>query len=156
VSASRVRVTALARASIALLLSGGVTVACAAEYRSIGNDPAILYDAPTVRGTRTAIAPAGMPVEIVVAQGDWVRIRDSSGGLSWVEKKAIVARRTVVATDPGPVDVRASPDESAPIVFRAQPGVQMEMTGAPSGGWVGVRHRDGPTGFVRVGSVWGE
>jgi hypothetical protein len=151
VNASRVRLTTLA-----LLLSGGATVASAAEYRSIGNDPAILYDAPTVRGTRTGIGPAGMPAEIVVTQGDWVRIRDSSGALSWVEKKALVARRTVVATDPGPVDVRANPDENAPVVFRVQPGVQMEMTGAPSGGWVAVRHRDGPTGFVRVGSVWGE
>ena len=143
-------------AAVAFGLAAVALCAAAAEYQSVGNDPAILYDAPTLRGTKTAIAPRGMPVEVVVAQGDWVRIRDSAGGLSWIEKKSLVARRTVVATDPGPVDVRAAPDDASSVVFRVQPGVLMDLAGPPAGGWVGVRHRDGQSGFVRVGSVWGE
>ncbi len=140
--------------AVALFLSSAA--AAAAEYQSVGNDPAILYDAPTLRGTRTAVAPRGMPLEIIVAQGDWVRVRDSQGGLAWVENKFLVPKRTVIATDPGPVDVRAAPDDSAPVVFRVAPGVLLELAAPPSGGWVSVRHHDGQGGFVRVGSVWGE
>lgn len=138
---------------VAMLASGS---AWAVDYKSVGNDPAILYDAPTLRGNRIAIAPRGMPVEIVFAQNDWIKVRDSFGALSWIEKKALVDRRTVVATDPVPLDVHASADGNAPVVFRVQPGVWMELAVPPASGWVGVRHRDGQSGFVRVGSVWGE
>jgi SH3-like domain-containing protein len=141
---------------MAVVLCASTASAIAAEYQSVGNEPAVLFDAPTLRGTRTAIAPRGMPLEIIVAQGDWARVRDSQGGLAWVEKKALVAKRTVVATDPGPLDVHASPDDAAPVVFRVQHGVLMDLAAPPSGGWVSVRHRDGQAGFVRVGSVWGE
>ncbi len=136
-----------------LLLAAGPA---RADFKSVGGDPAILYDAPTLRGTKTAVAPRGMPVEIIVVQGDWLRVRDSSGAFSWIEKKSLVDKRTVVATDPAPVDVRASADDSAPVLFRVQPGVLLDLASPPSGGWVGVRHRDGPSGFVRVQSVWGE
>ncbi|MEO8937713.1 MAG: SH3 domain-containing protein [Burkholderiaceae bacterium] len=140
-------------AAATLLLLG---TAHAADYKSVGNDPAILYDAPTLRGIRIGIAPRGMPVEVIVSQNDWTRIRDSSGGLAWVEKKALVDKRTVVTTDPRPVDVRVSADDGAVVAYRVQPGVLLDLASPPSAGWVGVRHRDGQSGFVRVGSVWGE
>jgi SH3-like domain-containing protein len=143
----------VACAGLALLASGS---AWAVDYKSVGSEPAILYDAPTLRANRLAIAPRGMPLEIVFAQNDWIKVRDSTGALSWVEKKSLVDRRTVVATDPVPVEVRAAPDDGAPSVFRVQTGVLMDLAGAPSAGWVAVRHRDGQSGFVRVGSVWGE
>ncbi len=131
--------------------------AVAAEYRSIGADPAIFYDAPTLRGTRTFVAPRGMPVEVIVAQGDWVRVRDSTGGLAWVEAKALSDKRTVlVSATAGTVDVHAAPGEAAPVVFRAQAGVVLELVAAPVGGWVAVKHRDGLAGYARVGDVWGE
>ena len=139
-----------------MLLGGAWTPSSAADYQSVGNDPAILYDAPTLRGGRVGIAPRGMPVEIVVAQNDWTRIRDATGGLAWIERKALVARRTVVATDPCPIDIHQAPDDASPVVFRAQPGVLLDLASPPSSGWVGVRHRDGVAGFARVGSVWGE
>jgi SH3-like domain-containing protein len=150
-----------ARAALFSLTATGLLIAAAtvsaAEYQSVGNDPAILYNAPTLRGNRIAVAPRGMPVEMIFAQDDgWARIRDSSGGLAWVEKKSLVAKRTVVATDPGVLDVHAGPDDNAPIVFRVQPGVLMDLAAPPAGGWVNVRHRDGQSGYVRVGSVWGE
>ena len=130
--------------------------ALAAEYKAIGNDPAILYDAPTLRGTRTFVAPRGMPVEVIVAQGDWARIRDASGGLAWVEKKMLVDRRTVVVNASAGATAHANAEEASPAVFRAQTGVLLDMVAPPSGGWVQVRHRDGQAGFVKVGEVWGE
>ena len=144
------------RVACAVLAVAASASAFAVEYKSVGNDPAILYDAPTLRANRLAVAPRGMPLEIVFAQNDWIKVRDSSGALSWVEKKSLADRRMVVATDPAPAEVHVSADDAAPVVFRVQAGVLMELAGAPSSGWVGVRHRDGQSGFVRVGSVWGE
>lgn len=140
----------------ALLAIAAAGSAWAVDYKSVGNAPAILYDAPTLRGNRVAIAPRGMPLEVVFAQNEWIRVRDATGALTWIEKKSLSDRRTVVATDPGPVGVHVAADDSAPVLFRVQPGVLMELAGAPSAGWVAVRHRDGQSGFVRVGSVWGE
>ena len=149
------RCALLAGSCVAGSLGSGGT-ARAADFKSVGAEPAILYDAPTLRGGRTAIAPRGMPVEVVVAQDEWIRVRDATGALSWVEKRLLVDRRTVVASAPGSIDIRAAADDNAPVVFRVQPGVLLDLTVPPSAGWVGVRHRDGPSGFVRVGSVWGE
>jgi len=128
----------------------------AAEFKSIGNDPAILYDAPTLRATRLFAAPRGMPLEVIVTQGDWLRVRDANGGLSWVEKKAVIDRRTVVAKGAAaPIEVHSAPDASAAVVYRVQPTVLLDVTGPPVGGWVPVRHRDGQTGFVKASDVWG-
>ena len=141
------------------LAMGCMAMACAsaaaADYQSVGNDPAILYDAPTLRGGRIAIAPRGMPVEVIVAQNDWIRVRDSSGGLSWIEKKALVAKRTLVVIGNNPIDVHQAAGDASPVTFRLQPGVVVEVVAPASAGWVAVRHNDGSSGFVRVSSVWG-
>ena len=59
-------------------------------------------------------------------------------------------------------DVRAAPEEGAPIVFRAERDVLLELaepaasaaaTAAP--GWIKVRHRDGQAGYVRLVQVFG-
>ena len=147
--------TVLRSVALAFGIAGSLA-AGAAEFKSIGNDPAILYDAPTVRATRLFAAPRGMPLEVIVDQGDWLRVRDSNGGLSWVEKKSVVDRRTVVAKPAAaPVDVRATPDAVAPVVYRVQASVLLEVTGLPAGGWVPVRHRDGQSGYVKASDVWG-
>ena len=125
----------------------------AAEYRSIGSDPAILYDAPTARGRKLAIAPRGMPVEIVVPQNDWVRIRDSSGEMSWVEKRFLGDKRTLVTL--APASAHASADESSPVTMRLEAGVLVDLVDLPSNGWANVRHHDGETGWLRLSQVWG-
>lgn len=127
--------------------------AAAAEFRSVGPDPAVLYDAPTTRGRKVGIGPRGMPVEVVVNEGDWVRVRDQSGEMSWVQKTALVDKHMLVATLP--TTARTQPDEHAPPAFRLQTGVEVEFLDGPTNGFVHVRHRDGSTGWVRVSEVWG-
>jgi hypothetical protein len=129
------------------------SVALAVDYKSVGADPAILYDAPTTRGRKLAVAPRGMPLEIVVANPDWVRVRDQSGDLSWIEKRALSDKRTLVAT--GLAAAHAGPDEASPVIFRAQPGVVVELIESPSNGFVHVRHRDGMSGWMRLADLWG-
>jgi SH3-like domain-containing protein len=129
-------------------------LAAAAEFRSIGEAPAVLYDAPSTRATKLYVASRSLPVEIISTDGAWVKVRDPLGGLSWVERKALAEKRTVIVTAPV-ADVRQRAEDAAPIVFQAQQSVVLELveTGAP--GWVRVRHADGATGFVRVSQVWG-
>jgi SH3-like domain-containing protein len=138
----------IAVAALALPLAAG------AEFLSIGEAAAILYDAPSTRATKLYVASRSLPVEIISTDGAWVKVRDPLGGLSWVERKALAERRTVIVTAPI-ADVRQRAEDAAPIVFQAQQHVVLELLEAGVTGWARVRHPDGATGFVRVSLVWG-
>jgi hypothetical protein len=141
---------------LALLVALGALSPCAAlaaDYKSVGDAPAVLYDAPTLRGSKLAIAPRGTPLEIVVTEGDWDRVRDASGDFSWVAKSALSDRRTVVATVPAVV--HAGSDDKSPAVAKLAPGVWVELLEPPANGYAHVRHRGGAVGWVRVGELWG-
>lgn len=128
----------------------------AVEFKSVGNTPSIMYDAPSVKGKKMFIAPRGMPVEIVLSYGDWSKVRDASGGLAWLTSKSLVNKRNVLIVSNG-AKIRASADDGAYIVFTADKGVLLELLdGSRSGGWLKVRHQDGQTGFIKASEVWGE
>ncbi len=146
--------TVLRNLVIVALLSAGARPAMAVDFKSIGADPAVLFDAPTERGRKISIAPRGMPVEVVFGQGDWVRVRDATGELSWVEKKMLSDKRTLVASVL--TSLYASADDHAPVVAHLQQGVIVDLIEAPADGWVHVHHRDGVSGWVRLVDVWGE
>jgi SH3-like domain-containing protein len=135
------------------ILSALPQVSLAADYKSVGDAPAILYDAPTLRGKKLAVAPRGMPVEIVVVQQDWDRVRDASGEFSWIDKHALVDRRTVVTTTA--TAVKSGADDRTTTLLHLESGVWVELLDPPVNGYAHVRHRDGVTGFVHVTDVWG-
>jgi SH3-like domain-containing protein len=60
----------------------------------------------------------------------------------------------VVVTVPV-AELRASAADQAPVVFRAQQGVALELSELAGAGWVKLRHRDGQTGYARINQVWG-
>ena len=127
----------------------------ALEFKSIGPVPAVFYDAPSPKGRKVFVAPRGMPVEVVLTYGEWVKVRDMAGDLSWVQSRALVQRRSVVV-NAASARVRTAAEESAPVAFTAEKGVLLDMVDTPAAGWVKVKHRDGQAGFVRVAEVWGE
>ena len=101
------------------------------------------------------------PLEVIVPLEGWVKVRDAGGTIGWVEKRALGDRHTLVVRAPV-AEIRANPDEAAPVVFRAEQNVLLDLaepaasaatTAMP--GWVGVRHRDGQTGYVRISQVFG-
>lgn len=139
---------------IALALAALLPLAAHAEYRSIGDAPAVMYDAPSNRASKLYVAGRNLPVEVIASDGTWVKVRDPFGGLSWVEKKALAERRTVLVTAPT-ADVRQRPEDAAPLAFQAQQGVVLELLDVGVTGWARVRHADGASGYVRVGQVWG-
>lgn len=128
----------------------------AADFKAVGNNPAILYDAPSNKGKKMFIAPRGMPVEVVLSYGEWSKVRDASGGLAWIEAKALGNKRNVVVQVAN-AKVRASSEDAAFIVFSADKGVLLELADArASNGWLKVKHKDGQAGFVKASDVWGE
>jgi len=139
---------ALAIAAAAFPLAG------AAEFRSIAEAAVVLYDAPSTRATKLYVASRNLPVEVISTDGAWVKVRDPLGGLSWIERKLLADKRTVMVSVPV-ADVRQRAEEAAPLVFQAQQGVILDLVETGATGWARVRHADGATGFVRIGQVWG-
>ncbi len=144
------RLAAAAVASLALAAGHGD----AAEYRSLGEKPAILYDAPSLRADRLFVASRHYPFEVLVKLDQWTKVRDTNGEVGWVENRSLGARATVLVTVPL-ADVRAAPAPDAPLVFEAYKHVLLELLEPAAGGWVKVRHRDGQEGYIRVAHVWG-
>ena len=78
-----------------------------------------------------------------------------------LSRKSLADRRTLVVRVPL-AEVRANPEDNAPLVFRAEQNVLLDLAETASSaatttapGWVKVRHRDGQTGFVRITQVFG-
>lgn len=140
----------LAAAVLALVLP----LAAAAEFRSVGDNAAILYDAPSTRANKLFVAGKQLPVEIISTDGTWVKVRDSAGDLAWIERKALTDKRTVIVTVPT-ADIRQKPEAEAPIAFQAQQGVVLDLVETGNTGWARVRHADGSSGYVRFNQVWG-
>jgi SH3-like domain-containing protein len=144
----------LALAAPLLLLAAG---AIGAEFHST-SETAVLYDAPSVKAKPLFVLGREVPVEIIVSVEGWYKIRDATGSVAWMEKKAVANRRTVVVRA-STADVVASPEANAAVVFKAEQNVLLELadtsyaTSTP--GWAKVRHRDGQTGYVRISQVWG-
>lgn len=143
------------RAIVTVLIAAGVIAPAAAlEFRSVAENAAVLYDAPSAKAKKLYIVNHGYPVEIVVMVEGWVKVRDVSGDFTWIESKHLSDRRTVVIKVPQ-APVRQSADDNSPVVFQAQQNVILDMLEVVSGGWLRVRHSDGQTGFIKVSQIWG-
>lgn len=136
------------------VLSLACSAAAAFDFKTVGPHPAILYDAPSPKGGKLFIAPSGMPVEVLLSYGDWVKVRDASGDMAWTEAQGLSARRNVIVRMPS-ARVRAAPDDDAPVVMTADKNVLLELVDPESGPWVRVRHRDGISGYIKASDVWG-
>lgn len=153
------------KAALQTRLAGSLALACALaavlcalparalEFRSVASKPAILYDAPSVKANKLFLLGKGYPVELLVALEGWYKVRDATGALAWVEAKDLSSVRTL-AVKVARADVRAAPQDDAPIVFQAEQDVLLELLDL-SGAFARVRHSDGETGYVRIDQVWG-
>jgi SH3-like domain-containing protein len=139
-------------ASLTLLLASNAALAF--DFRTVAPPTVILYDAPSLRGSRLYVAPQGMPVQVVTSYGDWVKVRDAAGDMGWLEARALSARRNVIVRVAN-ARVRAAPNDDAALVMTADKGVLLELVDPQGGPWVQVRHRDGIAGYVKAAEVWG-
>jgi SH3-like domain-containing protein len=143
-----------ALAPVAAVLAGVATGPAAAfEFRSVGDPAAVLYDAPSAKSRKLYVVNRGYPLEIIVTVEGWSKVRDASGELMWIETRNLADRHTVIVKVPL-AQVRERAEDGAPVVFQAQQGVLLDLLDV-AGEWLHVRHRDGQSGYVKVGQVWG-
>ena len=140
--------------ALAVLAALAATAADSAEFRSVGERAAVLYDAPSARADRLFVASRFYPFEVLVRLDQWTKVRDANGEVAWIENRALGERRTVMVTVPL-ADVRAAPDAQSALVFEAYKQVLLDALEPPANGWIRVRHADGQQGYVRVEHVWG-
>jgi SH3-like domain-containing protein len=147
----------------AVVVAAGLAAASAAgaEFRVTAEAPAVLYDAPSAKAKPLFVYGRDVPVEILVTVEGWTKIRDAAGSIGWMTTKTLADKRVLLVRTPM-AEIRASPDEAAPIVFRAEHNVLLELAESASSpgttatpGWVKVRHRDGQSGYVRLPQVFG-
>lgn len=127
--------------------------ASALEFRSIAPAKAILYDAPSLEADKLFILGQAYPVEIIVNLNNWLKVRDASGGLSWVESKSLSNKRTVLVIAKS--DIKLAEDPTSALLATVEKDVVLELVENRQNGWVKVKHRDGITGFVQVTNLWG-
>ena len=126
----------------------------ALEFRSVAEDGAVLFDAPSQKAKPLFIVARGTPVEAVVNLEGWVKVRDAAGDLAWIERKSLAEKRMLIVTAKT-AEVRVQAEAGAPLVFEADKDVLLEFVESGPLGWAKVRHRDGQSGFVRANQVWG-
>jgi SH3-like domain-containing protein len=130
--------------------------AAAADYRSVQENAAVLYDAPSRAATPLFVVQRNYPLEVIVPESKgWVKVRDHAGALSWVETKSLSDKRMLLVTGAS-AEARQKPEDAAPVAFTAAQNVTLDLVEVAPNGWLRVRHADGATGFVRAAQVWGD
>ena len=146
------RLPAIFTLLLALILPASAVHAL--DYVSVAAGPAILYDAPSTQAKKLFVVSNYLPLEQVVSLNNWVKVRDSTGSMAWIEKQALSNRRFVAVTAKIAM-VRQSPENAAPVVFQAHQQVALEWLERTGTGWLKVRHQDGMTGYISMAEVWG-
>lgn len=137
---------------VALLIASG---AGAADFKSVQDNAAVLYDAPSRAATPLYVVSRNYPLEVIVNLEAWVKVRDQTGALTWIEKRFLSEKRTLLVTGTS-VEARQRPEESAPVAFSAAQNVVLDLLETAPNGWLRVRHADGATGYLRAAQVWGD
>lgn len=138
----------------AAVLSSLASTAFALEFRSVKETGVALYEAPTLTAKKLFVVSRYYPVEVLSTQKDWSRVRDATGGIAWIPGAALSSRRTLlVVADRLPV--REAADDKARVVFWAEKDLVLDMADEPQSSWVKVKHRDGTSGYAKIGGLWG-
>ena len=126
----------------------------ATDFRSVAENAAVLYDAPSVKAKKLYVIGRGYPVEVVVVVEGWTKIRDASGELAWIESRNLGERRTLMVKVKL-ADVRQTAADNSPLAFQAEQNVLLELVELTGTGWARITHRDGQGGYIRLSQVWG-
>jgi SH3-like domain-containing protein len=116
---------------------------------------AILYDAPSSSAKKILLLSQYYPVEIIVNLGDWIKVRDAQGSISWVEAKQLSSKRTVMVNI-NHAEIRQSAQASSALMATLDKAVVLEVVDLKlNNGWLKVKHRDGIIGYILISSTWG-
>ena len=126
----------------------------ATDYVSVTENAAILYNQPSTQAKKIYVASRYMPLEQVLSQDNWVKVRDISGDMAWIEKRFLSSKRFVLATVTL-IALHQAPEEKSPVIAKIKQQVALEWLENTETGWIKVRHPDGVTGYIKATEVWG-
>jgi len=128
----------------------------ALDYRSVSVPAAILYDAPSSMAKKLFVVGRGYPVEVVVNVDNWLKVRDSSGALAWIEAGKVAATsKHMLVVKAAQAEIRSAAEDGAPITARAEKGVMLEWQETLPNGWVRVLLPNNSSGYIKLSQVWG-
>jgi SH3-like domain-containing protein len=136
------------------LLLLAAPAANALEYVSVADSTAILYDANSTKAKKLYVISRYTPLEVVVNLQGWIKVRDSSGTLAWIERRAVSDKQYVVVTV-ALASVLKVPEANAPVLYQVSRNVAIESLGINGGGWIKVRDLEGMVGYLKSIEVWG-
>jgi SH3-like domain-containing protein len=95
---------------------------------------------------------SGLPVKVVATFPSWRKIQDPDGAQGWMQSNMLSDERMgMVIGDVAPM--RAKPDASAPIAWRAEPGVVGRLRKCRDG-WCDFDVK-GRRGWIEAARLWG-
>ncbi len=94
-----------------------------------------------------------LPVKVVARFETWRKIEDPDGTQGWMAARLLSRTRTAIVTgDVRPL--RAEPNASAAVSYRAEPGVVGRITDCADG-WCQFDVK-GRKGWIRTDHIWGD
>jgi SH3-like domain-containing protein len=107
-----------------------------AEFRSVAFAKTILYEAPSATTKRVYLVGEGYPLEIIVNLGDWLKVRDPYGTLSWAESKNLQSKRTVIVKV-DKANIYKDPESKSALVATIEKDVVIELSDPLiANGWI--------------------
>lgn len=126
-----------------------------AEFRSVASAKTILYEAPSATTKRVYLVDEGYPLEIIVNLGDWLKVRDPYGTLSWAESKNLQSKRTVIVKV-DKANIYKDPESKSALVATIEKDVVIELSDPLiANGWIKVRYQQDLDGYIQTSQVWG-
>ncbi|WP_223259451.1 SH3 domain-containing protein [Candidatus Methylopumilus rimovensis] len=126
-----------------------------AEFRSVAFAKTILYEAPSATSKRVYLVGEGYPLEIIVNLGDWLKVRDPYGTLSWAESKNLQSKRTVIVKV-DKANIYKDPESKSALVATIEKDVVIELSDPLiANGWIKVRYQQDLDGYIQTSQVWG-
>jgi SH3-like domain-containing protein len=87
--------------------------------------------------------------------GDWLKVRDPYGTLSWVESKNLQSKRTVIVKV-DKANIFKGPESKSTLVATIEKDVVIELSDSLiANGWIKVRYQQDLDGYIQISQVWG-
>lgn len=123
------------------------------RFVSLGSDRVNLRFGPGQQyPIQWILAREGLPVEIIEEFDTWRKVRLHDGDQGWIHGSLLSSRRTIRVAEQIR-ELRRSPDASARVLLRAEPGVIGELLDCEDN-WCRIEI-DGRRGWLQRDAFWG-
>jgi SH3-like domain-containing protein len=145
--------------SVALLtMAGGVSAQVAKKtpyWASLDEAEARMRTGPSTEfPVKWVYKRQSLPVKVVAVHEVWRKIEDPDGDQGWVHVRLLSPNRTALVIGNSNGTLRETPDATARIAWRVEPGVVGRIEECAKG-WCRFDNA-GRTGYIETDRIWGD